>query len=263
MEKQARIQTILADKGAILHYKGKSKDIYKLPDGNVLMVFGDAFTGGADGKEDPGGNTNVGTKEGLGNKNLAVSTYLYQQISASLGIQTHHIHADLENNILQALRVEVLGKGLIVGGFESGGLEFIARNRAYGSYLRRNAGVEQGANLIGADGLPFVEVSIKNDKGNDPIFPRHAYIDAGLSAVYYDAAVKYTALITQFLTKLFAGAGMELLDIKMEFGVHLKTEHVLLADEISPGSLRAAVDGELISKEEIYERLMKMKGEGI
>ena len=94
-EKQKRIQEILAQKGARLEYQGKSKDVYGLPNGNVLLVFGDAFTG-ADGNEDPGANKNMGTKAGLGHKNLEVSSFIFEQISNCLGIPTQNVAVDLE-----------------------------------------------------------------------------------------------------------------------------------------------------------------------
>ena len=53
-----------------LVYKGKTKDVYKLEDGNVLLKFKDDVTG-EDGVFDPGANTVGLTIEGAGQSGLA------------------------------------------------------------------------------------------------------------------------------------------------------------------------------------------------
>jgi len=230
----------------ILEYKGKSKDVYGLSNGNVLLVFGDAFTG-IDGVEDPGGNSNVGTKTGLGRKNLEITATLYELINKELCIPTHIVSVDLEKTSMEAKRTKILG----------GGLEFIARNIAFGSFLKRNPNAKQGDCLLDKHGLPFVDVSTKDDEAGDPIFTREQLIDMKLiSAEDYNQAVHYTIHITKFLTELFAKSGMDLVDIKYEFGKDANGT-IILADEISPGSMRVLVDGKLATKDEIYEKLKK------
>jgi len=259
-EKQKRINEILTQKKAKLEYQGKSKDVYALSNGNVLLVFGDSITG-TDGKEDPGGNTNIGTKAGLGAKNLEVSTLLYALIGKKLGIPTQNVNADLKNNMLEATRVETLGKGAkfkigdktIVGE----GLEFISRNKAWGSFLRRHLEARKGAELTDKDGAPLVEVSIKNDEAGDPFFTREQYIKNGcVSEQDFDKATHYTKQITKLLTDTFAKADMELIDMKVEFGKDRKGK-ILLSDEISPGSMRVLSQGKEMTKDEIYTRLME------
>jgi len=244
-EKQKRTNDILLQRGAKLEYKGKSKDVYALPNGNVLLVFGDGFTG-TDGKEDPGGNTNIGTKVGLGAKNLEVSTALYALIEKELGIPTHNVRVDFDSNMLEATRVQTLG----------GGLEFISRNIAWGSYLKRYPNTKQGTPLT-----DFVEVSVKDDEAGDPFFTRAQHIKKGfVSAKDFDKATEYTKQITKFLTKVFADVGMELVDIKVEFGKDSKGK-LLLIDEISPGSMRVLSQGKELSKDEIYKRIMNKGGQ--
>ncbi|NLB31989.1 MAG: phosphoribosylaminoimidazolesuccinocarboxamide synthase, partial [Alcaligenaceae bacterium] len=53
-------------------YSGKTKDLYALPSGNVLLVFKDDVTG-TDGVIDPGANTVIGQVEGKGRKSLAMT----------------------------------------------------------------------------------------------------------------------------------------------------------------------------------------------
>jgi len=249
-------------KDASLEYKGKSKDVYALPNGNVLLVFGDGFTG-TDGKEDPGGNTNIGTKAGLGRKNLEVSAFLYDLIQKNLGIPTQNVAVDLQNCMLEARRAKTLGKGMTfqVGGknFVGEGLEFISRNKAWGSFLKRNPEVKQGEPMTEKNGLPFVEVSVKSDEANDPFFTREQFIASGcVSGEDFDQAVLYTKQITKYLTELFAKGDMELVDMKMEFGKDNKG-NLILTDEISAGSLRALSQGESVSKDEIHKRIMELE----
>ena len=57
---------------------GKTKDVYKLPDGNVLLKFKDTVTGLPTGEMDPGGNQVVGTIEGVGNSALKISVHFFE-----------------------------------------------------------------------------------------------------------------------------------------------------------------------------------------
>ena len=55
-----------------LVYKGKTKDVYKLEDGNVVLKFKDDVTG-EDGVFDPGANTVGLTIEGAGQSGLRMT----------------------------------------------------------------------------------------------------------------------------------------------------------------------------------------------
>lgn len=258
MNKQEMIKEEIERRGARLEFQGKSKTIYDLPNGNILMVFGDGFTG-ADGVEDPGANHNMGTKEGLGKRNLAVSSYLFSKISSNIKVPTQNVSVDLNLGMLEAKRAATFGKGLNfnVNGTNhiALGLEFIARNKAWGSYLKRYPMQKQGDSLLDKHGQPFVEVSVKHDDAGDPFFSREYYIENGIPAALFDKGVEYTQKIGEFLTKLFAEKGLELIDFKVEFGLD-KNGELILIDEISPGSLRALRKGENTTKEEIHDALM-------
>ena len=234
-----------------LEYRGKSKDVYALANGNILMEFGDSYTG-VDGVEDPGANQNMGTKEGLGRRNLAISTFLFEQIANKLDVPTHHVKADLEKGTLECVRAGTLGKGFKFEqdgqSFVSAGMEFIARNLAWGSFVKRFPSSQQGMMIPDA---PFVEVSLKNDDAGDPFLTRDEYIAGGIATKHYDKGVEYTRKIAVLMTELFRERGLELIDIKMEFGV-TADDRLLLIDEISPGSLRAMKDGELVTKEVVH-----------
>ena len=52
-------------------YSGKTKDVYALANGNVLLVFKDDVTG-EDGVIDPGANSVIGKVEGTGGMALVL-----------------------------------------------------------------------------------------------------------------------------------------------------------------------------------------------
>ena len=58
-------------------YQGKTKDVYKLENGNVLLKFKDDCTG-KDGVFDPGENTVGLTIDGIGKANLKTSVYYFE-----------------------------------------------------------------------------------------------------------------------------------------------------------------------------------------
>ncbi len=79
-----------------LVYRGKTKDVYSLEDGNYLLEFKDDVTG-TDGVFDPGANT-VGLKiEGAGKAGLRLTKFFYEKLN-SMGIPTHYVDADIERN---------------------------------------------------------------------------------------------------------------------------------------------------------------------
>lgn len=257
-----KMETILKEKAAKFVYKGKSKDVYELANGNTLLVYGDGFTG-ANGVEDPGANHNIGIKEGLGHQNLTVTSVLFEEITKTLKIPTHQISVDLDTNMQEVKKVVMLGKGMpfeLDGtSYVAGGLEFIARNKAMGSFLKRVSGYQEGDSLI-KDGKPFVEVSVKHDTAEDPFFDRAYYLQQGVPAKLFDQAVDYTAKITKFLIAYFKERSLELMDIKMEFGVDSKG-NLVLSDEISPGSLRAFTrNGNKASKDMVYRVIAGIAG---
>ena len=106
-------------------YQGKTKDVYKLENGNVLLKFKDDCTG-KDGVFDPGENS-VGLQiEGIGKANLETSIKFFE-ILKEAGVKTHYVSADLDNVTMEVLPATVFGHGL----------EVICRLKATGSFIRR------------------------------------------------------------------------------------------------------------------------------
>ena len=91
-------------------YEGKTKDIYRLEDGNYLLIFKDDMTG-TDGVFDPGANTVGLTVEGAGQAGLAMSVYYFRLLEEN-GFPTHFIST--EENKMTVKPATPFGGGLEV-----------------------------------------------------------------------------------------------------------------------------------------------------
>ncbi|MGG0668345.1 phosphoribosylaminoimidazolesuccinocarboxamide synthase [Lederbergia citrisecunda] len=222
-----------------LVYKGKTKDVYKLEDGNVLLKFKDDVTG-EDGVFNPGANTVGLTIEGAGQSGLRMTKFFFEKL-ADKGIPTHYIDADIENATMTVKPATVFGKGL----------EVICRFRAVGSFLRRyGAYCEEGQPLDA-----FVEVTIKDDDRNDPPITKDALAQLDiLTEDEYMVLEKLTKEISIVVKEELAEKGLELYDIKLEFGRDPEG-NMMLIDEISGGNMRVYKDGVYIAPLDL-EKLM-------
>ncbi|NLL72167.1 MAG: phosphoribosylaminoimidazolesuccinocarboxamide synthase [Clostridiales bacterium] len=214
-----------------LVYKGKTKDVYALEDGNYLLKFKDDVTG-ADGVFDPGANTVGLTIEGVGKSGLKLTKFFFEKIRDK-GIPTHYVDCDIEATTMTVKPATMFGNGL----------EVICRYRAVGSFMRRYG-------MYAKEGQPldaFVEVTLKDDERQDPPINEDALHMLGILtreeyAVLKDLTVKISNIIKDELAK----KGIELYDIKLEFGRVGEDNHIALIDEISGGNMRAYKDGKYI-----------------
>ena len=213
-----------------LLYTGKTKNVYELDNGNCLLLFKDDCTG-KNGVFDPGENSVGLTIEGVGDVNLRMSIYYFEKIHAA-GIRTHYVSADLDKTTMEVLPAKVFGKGL----------EVICRRKAVGSFFRRY-------NQYCAEGqdLPYyVETTFKNDALGDPLVTKDGLVDLGvMSAEQYDSLKEQTQAITKIVADDLAAKGLELYDIKFEFGYDAEG-NVMLIDEVASGNMRVYKDGKYI-----------------
>ena len=85
-----------------LIYKGKTKDVFQLENGNVLLKFKDDCTG-KDGVFDPGENA-VGLQiEGIGKANLLTSIHFFELLKDA-GIKTHYVTANADDATMEVLQ---------------------------------------------------------------------------------------------------------------------------------------------------------------
>ena len=213
-----------------LVYTGKTKNVFEMPNGHYLLKFKDDCTG-ADGVFDPGMNTVGLTIEGVGDVNLRMTDYFFKLINEA-GIRTHFVKANFEDTTMEVLPAKVFGKGL----------EVICRYKAVGSFFRR---YEQYCTL-GQDLPAYVEMTFKNDEKGDPLVTKEGLIVLGImTAEQYDAIVEMTQKITKIVADEMTKRGMDLYDIKFEYGYDAD-DKVMLIDEIASGNMRVYKDGEYI-----------------
>ena len=82
-------------------YSGKTKDVFKLENGNVLLKFKDDCTG-KDGVFDPGENSVGLTIEGIGRANLETSIHFFEILKKKC-IKTHYVSANIEDATMEVL----------------------------------------------------------------------------------------------------------------------------------------------------------------
>jgi phosphoribosylaminoimidazole-succinocarboxamide synthase len=213
-----------------LVYKGKTKDVFELENGNYLLKFKDDCTG-KDGVFDPGENT-VGLKiEGVGNVNLRMTDYYFSKINEA-GIRTHFVKANFDETTMEVKPAKVFGNGL----------EVICRNRAVGSFIRR-----YGEYIASGTVLPsYVETTFKNDELGDPLVTKDGLVVLGImTEKQYDDLKVMTQQITKIVSDDLSKKGLVLYDIKLEFGYD-KDGNVMLIDEISSGNMRVYKDDEYV-----------------
>lgn len=201
----------------------------------VVLLF-------ASGVFDPGANTVGLVMEGAGRAGLRLTKLFFEKLNAR-NIPTHYIDADIENATMTVVPASVFGNGL----------EVICRYRAVGSFLRRYGMYAQEGQPLDA----FVEVTLKDDARQDPPISKSALEMLGvLSAEEYETLEQQTKQISQLVKDELGKKGIELYDIKLEFG-RLKTSgEVFLIDEISGGNMRAYKDGVYIEPLDLEKRML-------
>ncbi len=206
-----------------LVYKGKTKDVYKKDDGNLLLKFKDDVTG-ADGVFDPGANTVGLSIEGAGKAGLRLTKFFFEKIKEA-GIATHYLDADLEEGTMTVKLAEFFGKGV----------EVILRYKAVGSFVRRYGLYCRDGDKLDA----YVEVTLKDDDRNDPLITDEGLEMLGImTKAEYKTLVDMTRQIGAIVKDQLAKKDLELYDIKFEFGRVGEDKHIALIDEISGGNMR-------------------------
>ena len=196
-------------------YEGKAKIIYATTDKNiVIQYFKDDATAF--------NNLKKSTIEGKGVLNNRISEHILTNLE-QIGIKNHLVkRLNMREQIIKF--VEIIP------------IEFIIRNIATGSITKR-LGIEDGMVLK----QPLLEYCLKDDKLGDPLIAEeHILIFDWATKQELETVKKMIFRINDFMIGMFRGAGIKLIDFKLEFG-RLKTNgktEVILADEISPDTCR-------------------------
>ncbi len=192
-------------------YAGKAKSVYLTDDPDTLLLEFRDDTSAFDGKK-------VEQLENKGAVNNQFNAFIMQKL-ADAGIATHFVER------LDAQRCLVRRLDMVP-------LECVVRNRAAGSLCRR-LGVEEGVEL----NPPTFELFLKDDELGDPMVnDSHAETFGWSNSKQIAEMKKQTFAVNEVLKKLFADAGMILVDYKLEFGLY--RGEVLLGDEFSPDGCR-------------------------
>jgi phosphoribosylaminoimidazole-succinocarboxamide synthase len=160
--------------------------------------------------------------DGKGVLNNRISEYVFQNLN-NIGVPTHFIR---RLNMREQLIREV----------EIVPLEVVVRNVAAGS-LSQRLGLEEGTQLPRS----IIEFYYKNDALNDPmVSEEHITAFGWASPQEIDDIMALAIRVNDFLTGLFLGVGIRLVDFKMECGRLWENDmvRIVVADEISPDSCR-------------------------
>ena len=167
-------------------------------------------------------NQKKGTITGKGVINNRISEFLMTKLG-EIGVPTHFIRRlNMREQLIR--QVEIIP------------LEVVVRNVAAGSFAKR-LGVEEGTQLPRS----IMEFYYKNDALSDPMVTEEHITAFGWATPQdLDDIVNLTIRINDFLSGLFLGVGIKLVDFKLEFGRLWENDfmRIVLADEISPDSCR-------------------------
>ena len=196
-------------------YEGKAKVLFEGPEpGTLVQYFKDDATAF--------NNKKKGIITGKGVLNNRISEYLMVRL-AEIGIPTHFVRRlNMREQLVR--EVEIIP------------IEVVVRNVAAGSFSKR-FGVEEGTPLPRS----IIEFCLKNDELGDPMVCEEHITSFGWASTQdIDDMMQLSLRINDFLSGLFLGVGLRLVDFKLEFGRLWEEDEmrIVLADEISPDSCR-------------------------
>jgi phosphoribosylaminoimidazole-succinocarboxamide synthase len=192
-------------------YIGKAKSVYSTTDPDLYIMHYRNDTSAFDG-------TKVEKLADKGKVNNLFNAFIMEKLAAA-GIKSHFVKV-LNDTESLVLRLQMLP------------VECVVRNLAAGSICKRY-GIAEGTVID----PPTFEFFYKSDALHDPMINDSHIISFGWATEAQIAAMKeITFKVNQVLKKLFADAGMLLVDYKLEFGMY-KGE-LVLGDEFSPDGCR-------------------------
>ncbi|QJD71208.1 phosphoribosylaminoimidazolesuccinocarboxamide synthase [Marinobacterium sp. LSUCC0821] len=192
-------------------YAGKAKSVFTTDDPDLMVLEFRDDTSAFDGKK-------MEQLDRKGMVNNKFNAFIMQKL-ADAGIPTHFVKLVSDNESV-VKRLEMMP------------VECVVRNIAAGSLVRR-LGVEEGMELT----PPTFELFLKNDALGDPMVNESLVETFGWAKPDQLARAKeLTFKVNEVLKKMFADAGMLLVDYKLEFGIF--NGEVVLGDEFSPDGCR-------------------------
>ncbi len=192
-------------------YAGKAKSIYQTDDPEKLVMHFRNDTSAFDGEK-------IAQLDRKGAVNNKFNAFIMQRLEEG-GVKTHFERLLSDDESL-VKRLEMVP------------IECVVRNVAAGSICKR-LGVREGMVLE----QPIFEFFLKDDARHDPMVNEYHIQAFGWASEEEIAEMKMlTFKVNEILKKLFADAGMMLVDFKLEFGRH--HGELLLGDEFTPDGCR-------------------------
>ncbi len=196
-------------------YEGKAKVLFEGPEpGTLVQYFKDDATAF--------NNQTRGTITGKGVLNNRISEYLMIRLG-EVGVPTHFVRRlNMREQLIR--EVEIIP------------IEVVVRNVAAGSLAQR-FGLAEGTQLPRS----IVEYYYKSDELGDPLVSEEHITAFGWGTYQeLDEILNLSLRINDYMSGLFAGVGLRLIDFKLEYGRLWDDEdlRIVLADEISPDSCR-------------------------
>jgi phosphoribosylaminoimidazole-succinocarboxamide synthase len=196
-------------------YEGKAKVLFEGPEpGFIVQYFKDDATAF--------NNQKKGIITGKGVLNNRISEYLMSKLNEA-GIPTHFVRRlNMREQLVR--EVEIIP------------LEVVVRNVAAGS-LSKRFGMQEGTPLPRS----IIEYYYKSDELGDPMVSEEHITAFGWATTQdLDDMMSLALRVNDFLSGLFLGVGVKLVDFKLEFGRLWENEdmRIVVADEISPDNCR-------------------------
>jgi len=196
-------------------FEGKAKVLFEGPEpGTLVQYFKDDATAFHSKKK--------GTITGKGVINNRISEHLMTRLG-DIGIPTHFMRRlNMREQLIR--EVEIIP------------IEVTVRNIVAGSLAKR-FGMTEGTPLPRS----IVEYYYKSDELGDPMVnEEHITAFGWATPQELDEMLNLTLRINDFMSGLFLGVGIRLVDFRLEFGRLWEDEQmrIVLADEISPDNCR-------------------------
>ena len=219
-------------------FEGTAKILFEGPEpGTLVQYFKDDATAFNAQKK--------GTITGKGVLNNRISEYLMTRLG-EIGVPTHFIRRlNMREQLIR--EVEIIPLSVVV------------RTVAAGS-LSTRLGIQEGTRLPRS----IIEYHYKNEALQNPmVSEEHITAFGWASTADLDDMVQLTLRVNDFLSGLLLGAGITLVDFKLEFGRLYEEDEmrIVLADEISPDNCRLwdSKTGEKMDKDRFRRDLGKVE----
>ena len=146
------------------------------------------------------------------------------------------------------------------GFFGAGSRRDVVMDVFFGTDYHSHLGTRYGDYIEeGADLPAYVEMTFKDDAKGDPLVTKDGLIVLGImTSEQYDAIKELTQKITKIVADDMKAKGLDLYDIKFEFGYDAKGD-VMLIDEIASGNMRVYTNGEYIDPMTLSELFFAAK----